>query len=444
MSSEQEIISRQAEEIKALRNQVASLKNQLDWLRKKVFGSMSEKRLPEDLKDLEPTLFDDMMTEADKELLVNDVKKLNEEQDKVISVKGFERKVRKPFELAPVPAMPLPKCMASESLLADIIIGKFIYHMPFYRVIRKYKELGVVISSSTMNDWYAAACEKLKLLYDLLMKETMTKSYLQVDESTIPVIDNEKHAAVKGYMWCVRAVDENLVYFYYDMGSRSFETARKLLGGYHGTVQTDGYGAYNQFETYQNIQLLGCWAHARRKFCEAEDEDKSKAMEALAFIGKLYNVESDAKKQGWSAEKLQEMREKISYPTICTFEKWMYDTASNVTENSRMGKAIGYTVPLLPRLSRYVRDARYQIDNNLVENAVRPLALGRKNFLFCGNHDSAIRAAVIYSLVSTCKGHAVDPRKWMEDVLVKIPQYENQKLDLRKLLPHNWQKEANL
>ena len=510
MSSEQEIISRQAEEIKALRNQVASLKNQLDWLRKKVFGSMSEKRLPEDLKDLEPTLFDDMMTEAEKELLVNDVKKLNEEQDKVISVKGFERKVRKPidtsrlevrvedvypdvenrddytelepeitdtlvhvpeqiyirrvvrhklvlkshlqiqnpdrkpFELAPVPAMPLPKCMASESLLADIIIGKFIYHMPFYRVIQKYKELGVVISSSTMNDWYAAACEKLKLLYDLLMKETMTKSYLQVDESTIPVIDNEKHAAVKGYMWCVRAVDENLVYFYYDMGSRSFETARKLLGGYHGTVQTDGYGAYNQFETYQNIQLLGCWAHARRKFCEAEDEDKSKAMEALAFIGKLYNVESDAKKQGWSAEKLQEMREKISYPTICTFEKWMYDTASNVTENSRMGKAIGYTVPLMPRLSRYVRDARYQIDNNLVENAVRPLALGRKNFLFCGNHDSAIRAAVIYSLVSTCKGHAVDPRKWMEDVLVKIPQYENQKLDLRKLLPHNWQKEANL
>ena len=242
MSSEQEIISRQAEEIKALRNQVASLKNQLDWLRKKVFGSMSEKRLPEDLKDLEPTLFDDMMTEAEKELLANDVKKLNEEQDKVISVKGFERKVRKPidtsrlevrvedvypdvenrddytelepeitdtlvhvpeqiyirrvvrhklvlkshlqiqnpdrkpFELAPVPAMPLPKCMASESLLADIIIGKFIYHMPFYRVIRKYKELGVVISSSTMNDWYAAACEKLKLLYDLLMKETMTKS----------------------------------------------------------------------------------------------------------------------------------------------------------------------------------------------------------------------------------------------------------------------------
>ena len=235
MSSEQEIISRQAEEIKALRNQVASLKNQLDWLRKKVFGSMSEKRLPEDLKDLEPTLFDDMMTEAEKELLVNDVKKLNEEQDKVVSVKGFERKVRKPidtsklevreedvypevenrddytelapeitdtlvhvpeqiyirrvvrhklvlkshlqiqnpvrkpFELAPVPAMPLPKCMASESLLADIIIGKFIYHMPFYRVIQKYEELGVVISSSTINDWYAAACEKLKLLYDLLM-----------------------------------------------------------------------------------------------------------------------------------------------------------------------------------------------------------------------------------------------------------------------------------
>ena len=115
--------------------------------------------------------------------------------------------------------------MASESLLTDIILQKFLYHMPFYRVIQKYKELGVKISDSTMNDWYAAACEKLKLLYDILLREVLSSNYIQVDEITLPVIDNEKHCAVKGYMWCTRAVIEKLVAFYYDLGSRSYETA---------------------------------------------------------------------------------------------------------------------------------------------------------------------------------------------------------------------------
>ena len=115
---------------------------------------------------------------------------------------------RNAFELAPLPVMPLPKCMASESLLADIIPQMFFYHMPFYRVIQKYKELGVKISDSTMNDWYAATCEKLKLLYDILVREVLSRDYIQVDESTLPVLDNEKHRAVKGYMWCTRAVTE--------------------------------------------------------------------------------------------------------------------------------------------------------------------------------------------------------------------------------------------
>lgn len=120
--------------------------------------------------------------------------------------------------------------------------------MPFYRVIQRYKELGVKISDSTKNDWYAAACEKLKPLYDILSKEVPSRDFIQVDESALPVIDNEKHRAVKGYMWCTRAVMDNLVVFQYDMGSRSHETARKLLRGYRGTIQTDGYGAYDQFE----------------------------------------------------------------------------------------------------------------------------------------------------------------------------------------------------
>lgn len=510
MPTEQEIIAAQAAEIERLRIKVSSLEDQLYWLRKKMFGKMSEKNLPLDPSVLnEPSLFDEPLTEEEKASLEAEVKKNEEEESRLIQVKNFERKPRKaidtanlevreehiypevenredyteldpevnetlvlvpaqiyvrriirhklvlksnlqiqnpdrrPFELAPLPIMPLPKCMASESLLADIILQKFIYHMPFYRVIQKYKELGVKISDSTMNDWYAATCEKLKLLYDILKREVLSRDYIQVDESTLPVIDNEKHRAVKGYMWCTRAVEDNLVVFHYDMGSRSYETARKLLRGYRGTIQTDGYDAYDQFEADPHIKVIGCWAHVRRKWSDALDEDRRTASEALAYINKLYHIENEARETGIGGDALKEKRQKESYPVILQFEKWMYQTATTTLQNSRVGKAIKYTLPLMPRLSRYVTDGRFCIDNNLIENAIRPLALGRKNYLFCGNHDAAVRAAIVYSLVDTCKAVGKDPRAWMEDVLVRIPGNENNREVLRDLLPDKWAKQSN-
>ena len=510
MTSEQQIIAAQASEIERLKNKVASLEDQLYWLRKKMFGKMSEKNLPLDPAVLsEPGLFDEQLTDEERAALDTEVKKSEDEESKLIQVKGFERKPRKAidtaglevreehvypevenkedyteldpevtemlvlvpaqiyvrriirhklvlksnlqiqdperkaFELAPLPVMPLPKCMASESLLTDIILQKFMYHMPFYRVIQKYKELGVKISDSTMNDWYAATCEKLKLLYDILKREALSRDYIQVDESTLPVIDNEKHRAVKGYMWCTRAVENNLVVFHYDMGSRSYETARKLLRGYRGTIQTDGYNAYDQFESDLHIQVIGCWAHVRRKWSDALDEDRRTASEALAYINKLYHIENEAKEAGLTGDTLKDKRQKESYPVILQFEKWMYETARKTSESSRIGKAIKYTLPLMPRLGRYVNDGRFCIDNNLIENAIRPLALGRKNFLFCGNHDAAVRAAIVYSLVDTCKAVGKDPREWMEDVLVRIPGNENNREALRNLLPDKWAKQSN-
>ena len=510
MTSEQQIIAAQASEIERLKNKVASLEDQLYWLRKKMFGKMSEKNLPLDPAVLsEPGLFDEQLTDEERAALDTEVKKSEDEESKLIQVKGFERKPRKAidtaglevreehvypevenkedyteldpevtetlvlvpaqiyvrriirhklvlksnlqiqdperkaFELAPLPVMPLSKCMASESLLTDIILQKFMYHMPFYRVIQKYKELGVKISDSTMNDWYAATCEKLKLLYDILKREVLSRDYIQVDESTLPVIDNEKHRAVKGYMWCTRAVENNLVVFHYDMGSRSYETARKLLRGYRGTIQTDGYNAYDQFESDLHIQVIGCWAHVRRKWSDALDEDRRTASEALAYINKLYHIENEAKEAGLTGDTLKDKRQKESYPVILQFEKWMYETARKTSENSRIGKAIKYTLPLMPRLGRYVNDGRFCIDNNLIENAIRPLALGRKNFLFCGNHDAAVRAAIVYSLVDTCKAVGKDPREWMEDVLVRIPGNENNREALRNLLPDKWAKQSN-
>ncbi len=347
----------------------------------------------------------------------------------------IEEPEKQTFIIAPLPEMIIPKGMASESLLADILIDKYVYHLPFYRVIQKYKELGVLLSDSTIGDWFNAVCSKLRPLYDKLRERIMSSDYIQVDESTLPVIDNEKHRAVKGYIWAVRDAVCGDVYFHYDMGSRGGDTARNLIGGYRGTIQTDGYEVYEAYEGAPGKRMIGCWAHARRKFVEALDEDKKHASEALVYIGKLYGIEKEMLEAGLDHDAIRKRRQEESYKIIQEFENWMNSVSGRFTPKSRMGKALVYTYTLLPRLSRYVLDGRYNIDNNGVENAIRPLAIGRKNYLFCGNHDAAVRAAIVYSLFSSCKAHDVDVRSWLEDTLRRIPTEK----EIDQLLPCNWQ-----
>ena len=484
---------------------ISSLESELSWLRKKIFGKMSEKNLPIDPNALTiPGLFDDELTDQEKEKLAEEVEKENQEKSRLIKVESFERRVRKPidtnnlevveehiypeninteeyveldtettdslvlvparlyikrivrhkfvlksnlqiesperqtFVIAPLPPAPIHKCMASASVLTDIVMYKFLYHMPFYRVIQKYKEMGVTISSSTINDWFTATCQKLELIYNSLKTDVMNTDYIQVDESTLPVIDNEKRRAVKGYIWVARSVMNKSVVFHYDMGSRSHDTARKLLFNYKVIIQTDGYGAYDQFEKNADIMILGCWAHARRKFSDALEEDNKKASEALVYINKLYRIENEAKEENLDCDQLKERRQIEAYPGILEFVLWMLNTHTRVLSTSRIGKAISYTYALLPRLSRYVNDGRFCMDNNLIENSIRPLAIGRKNFLFCGNHEAAVRAAIVYSLIGTCKALDVDPKEWMEDILNRMPEYETGKKDISELLPYNW------
>ena len=349
----------------------------------------------------------------------------------------IEEPEKQTFVIAPLPEMIIPKGMASESLLADILIDKYVYHLPFYRVIQKYKELGVLLSDSTIGDWFNAVCSKLRPLYDKLRERIMSSDYIQVDESTLPVIDNERHRAVKGYIWAVRDAVCGDVYFHYDMGSRGGDTARKLIGGYSGTIQTDGYEVYEAYEGAPGKRMIGCWAHARRKFVEALDEDKKHASEALVYIGKLYGIEKEMQEAGLDHDAIRKRRQEESYKIIQEFENWMNSVSASgrFATKSRMGRAMVYTYTLLPRLSRYVLDGRYNIDNNGVENAIRPLAIGRKNYLFCGNHDAAVRAAIVYSLFSSCKAHDVDVRSWLEDTLKRIPTEKN----VDQLLPCSWQ-----
>lgn len=258
--------------------------------------------------------------------------------------------------------------MAGASVLTDIIIGKFMYHLPFYRLIQQYRESGITISDSTMGGWYEAAVEKLKLLYNLLKKQILSSEYIQIDESVIPVIDNEKHKTRKGYEWCLNDSITGDVMFHYDRGSRSGKVASELLGNYAGLAQCDGYDAYEQFERMKSITLFGCWAHARRKFTEALDENKALATQALCHIGKLYKVESEADEVGLSIEERKGKRIRESYPVIQEFERWMQDAYLKVLPKSRTGKAIEYNFSLFHRLSRYVNDGRVNIDNNLIKD----------------------------------------------------------------------------
>jgi transposase len=349
------------------------------------------------------------------------------------------------IKIGALPLLPLPKSNAGPSLLAELYIGKYMYHLPFHRQLAIFKQNGVSIPASTVNGWFMGGSDLLRATYYRLREIILSADYIQVDESTVPVIDNKKHRAVKAYLWVVRSVMNNLMFFHYDRGSRAQKVVIDLLKDYQGAVQTDGYEAYTIYESKKGVLLLGCWAHARRKFTEALKEDKAGAEYALEQIGMLYKIEDMASDQDMDFEQRAELRQRLAYPLMCAFEKWIVKYYPKVLPKGRMGRALSYTYSLFQRLSRYHLDGRYQIDNNLVENAIRPLALGRKNYMFCGNHDAAENAAIMYSLLGCCKACDVNPREWLTDVLSRIPEYnKDYSLDLADLLPHKWKESKNL
>ena len=352
--------------------------------------------------------------------------------------RGDERE-NKTVKIAPLPLLPLPRSNAGASLLAELIMGKYMYHLPFHRQLSLFKLQGIKIPASTVNDWFIGCGDLLRALYYRLKEIVLASDYIQVDESTVPIINNEKHQTVKAYLWVVRAVMKDLVFFHYDKGSRGQKVVIELLRNYQGAIQTDGYEAYSIYENKNGVLLLSCWAHARRKFTEALKEDQSGATYALEQISLLYGVESMADDQDLDYQQRAELRSRLAYPILVGFEKWIVGYMPKALTGGRMSKALQYTYKLFHRLSRYHLDGRYQMDSNLVENSIRPLALGRKNYMFCGNHDAAENAAIMYSLLGSCAAQDVNPREWLTDVLTRIPYYnKDYSLDLADLLPHNW------
>lgn len=339
---------------------------------------------------------------------------------------------------ADCPVKPIAKSYASSSLLADLMVDKYVDHIPFYRQHKQFERLGIKIPEPTILGWFQEVSDLLMPLHFRLWELMKKTDYLQCDETTLPVVRSDKHKTVKGYIWLVRDPMCGRQYFYWDKGSRSGEVVLKLFSGYQGALQTDGYERYELLDGKKGVILLSCWAHARRKFSDAIKNDKERAESALEQIQLLYEVERQIKEQALSFEDAAKLRVRLAYPIMVRFEKWLVAEHAKVIKGSPIEKAILYTYNRFNKLSRYHLDGRYNIDNNGIENAARPVAVGRKNYLFCQNDDTAESTAIIYSFMGCCKAAGVDFRTWMIYFLDHVHDYdEDYTKDIANLLPDN-------
>lgn len=340
--------------------------------------------------------------------------------------------------IAELPERVIDKGIPGSSLLAMILTGKYQDHLPLYRQKQIFARENIQIASSTIEGWTKQALEKLEPLYEQLVFDTKAQGYLQVDETPIKVLDSDKKgAAHTGYYWVYHAPEKGTVLFDYSP-TRGGIAAVPMLWNFKGYLQTDGYAVYEKYGKKKEVTHLACWAHARREFEKALDNDKVRAEKALLMIQKLYAVERKAKQENLSAEQIKEIRLSESLPIINELGKWIFEEIKNTLPKSQIGKAMAYAYARWDALSAYLNDGNLLIDNNLVENAIRPVALGRKNYLFAGSHEAAQRAAMIYSFFAICKKHEVNPFEWLKHTLENIMSINHK--NLKELYPQNFKK----
>lgn len=462
------------------------LKRRLNDLTRMIFGSKSERFVPVDSKQLQ--LFENMVAKKEAELeeytvayqrkkakkkkeqpvrsvipahfprveeiiepdnLDPKAVKIGEEITELLEIKPlsvFVRRIVRPkyalpneegVVIAELPSLPIPKGNASASLLAFILISKFVDHLPLYRLLQIFKRQELIISKSTIGGWVAKTSELLQPLYDSYKRKFLEDAdYIQADESPIKVQDKiKKKTTHRGFMWVYRNPIDKLILFDYHKG-RGKNVPEEFLNNFTGTLQSDGYKVYKNLVTKGNIKLLGCMAHARRYFEKALTNDPRRADHILLTIQKLYAIERKHKERNASVEITKRYRMLYALPILNELETYLKTEKYNVLPKSSIGIAINYTLNIFDDLKEYIYDGRYEIDNNNIENAIRPLAIGRKNYLFAGSHESAQNIAMFYSFFATCRTHNINPHTWLCDVINRIPEHKANKL--HELLPHNW------
>ncbi|MGJ1229127.1 IS66 family transposase [Sphingobacterium siyangense] len=354
----------------------------------------------------------------------------------------YAAKDKSGVSMAELPERVIDKGIPGAGLLAMILTHKYMDHLPLYRQKQIFARENIHIPSSTIEGWAKQALEKLEPLYEQLIFQTKTQGYLQVDETPIKVLDSDKKgAAHTGYYWVYHAPMEGIVLFDYSP-TRGGVAAVPMLGNFKGYLQTDGYGVYEKYAKKKEVTHLACWAHARREFEKALENDRPRAEKALLMIQQLYAIERKAKQDNLSPEKIKELRLEGSLPIINEMGRWIFEEIKGTLPKSQIGKAMGYAYARWDALSAYLYDGNLLIDNNLVENAIRPVALGRKNYLFAGSHEAAQRAAMIYSFFAICKKHEVNPFQWLKHTLENIMSINHK--NLKELYPQNFKKSTDM
>lgn len=343
-----------------------------------------------------------------------------------------------------LPVRPIEKAMAGPGLLAQIVIDKYADHLPLYRQMQRFERSGLKLPYSTLTDWVSATCRLIMPLYEALKAEVLKSNYLHADETPIKVLDKDKNARPngssgrggthRGYYWVYQDSMKKIVFFDYQQ-SRGREGPTGILENFEGYLQTDGYTVYEAFDKRKEITLMHCMAHARRMFHDALENDKQRAGYALDQIQQLYTIERVCKESTLNFAEIKEVRQQKSVPILQSLDKWMKEQYVQTTPKSAIGKALAYSIERWNRLSLYTQNGMLNIDNNPVENSIRPVALGRKNYLFAGSHEAAQRSAMLYSLLGNCKMHGIEPYNWLRSTLEIIATHPINKI--KELLPHN-------
>lgn len=335
----------------------------------------------------------------------------------------------------PVAPTVIDRGIAAPELLAQVLVSKYVDHLPLYRQEAIYARSGVELSRSTLAEWIGACGVALQPLVDRLRSELRQHPVLHADETPVALLAPGAGQTRRSYLFAYRSgIGPPIVVFDF-CTSRSGEHARRFLGGYRGALMVDDYAGYKALFA-AGVTELGCWAHARRKFFDLHAASGSPiAAEALARIAGLYRIEAEAKDM--ASETRHAHRQQHAVPHLHALKAWLDELRPQVAGNSGTAKAMDYTLRRWDALARYAEDGAYPIDNNPIENAIRPVALGRKNWLFAGSETAGRRAAAIMGLLATAKANGHEPHAWLTDVLTRLPTTLDR--DIETLLPQHWQ-----
>lgn len=336
-------------------------------------------------------------------------------------------------ETAAKPPQLIEKGLPGPGLLAHVVTCKYGDHLPLNRLEGIFRRLGASIARSTLCDWVRACAEAASPVVDALKTQALSSHVLATDDTSVCVLDAQQ-GSKKGRLWVYVGDEQHPVTVYDYTPTRAGEGPQTFLEGYSGFLQADAYSAYDALYQTGRITELGCWMHCRRYFYEASQKDSGLPFEALAMIRELYKVERECEKL--APDRRFERRRERSLKILDAFDQWIDSKAPAILPKSPLGKAFTYYINQRAALRRYCDDGRFPIDNGRSERALRPIAVGRNNWLFAGSDAGGQRAAILYSLIATCRRHKIDPFRYLTDLFRQLPEHPRNQV--HELTPLAW------